>query len=445
MNPSKIVLIALLFVVLPGAGQSSAPSDTSEDTTAFSAVDSSDILLSQQRLPIRLELNVINNKAGLARIAAKLKGQLTGKRTTVSIVHIGDSHLQAGLVSAPVRAWLQKRFGNAGRGMVFPYRVIKSNGPMDYSFSRTGSWTGHNLLRRNGSPDSLSAGISGFAARSTDSNATLGIRVSDPGDRFNTIQVFAENSPTAVFCAGNRRSSGSTAGSYPWLQVLSLDSLSDSATITVCPQKEASPRDSGAFATEGMVLLNGQPGVLYHAIGVNGAQVEDFVNARMLWEQMHALRPDLVIISLGTNNAYELSFDSATFRQSLDSLRACVSLAAPGCDLLITTVNDHDFKKKRYVTRMVTRKNGTKVQRTYPVTTYAHNPRTAPCNRALMEFSGKYSIAYWDIFEIMGGEGSIKTWVKQGAATHDHLHFTQTGYKILGTLFQRALESAVDR
>ncbi|NBX19270.1 MAG: hypothetical protein EBR08_00875, partial [Bacteroidia bacterium] len=39
----------------------------------------------------------------------------------IHIVCIGDSHLQAGMLSDSLRKYLQKQFGNAGRGLCFPY------------------------------------------------------------------------------------------------------------------------------------------------------------------------------------------------------------------------------------------------------------------------------------------------------------------------------------
>ena len=45
------------------------------------------------------------------RVAAK-------NGSTVSIVQLGDSHIQAGHTTAPLRASLQASFGDAGRGWI---------------------------------------------------------------------------------------------------------------------------------------------------------------------------------------------------------------------------------------------------------------------------------------------------------------------------------------
>ena len=51
---------------------------------------------------------------------------------TVSIVQLGDSHIQAGYTTAPLRRSLQSTYGNAGRGWIGWYSLYGSNAPQDY-------------------------------------------------------------------------------------------------------------------------------------------------------------------------------------------------------------------------------------------------------------------------------------------------------------------------
>ena len=66
--------------------------------------------------------NRISNNSGLDSFYQKLHRLKSGGERTVSIVHIGDSHIQADFLTAVVRNGFQEFFGNAGRGLVFPYR-----------------------------------------------------------------------------------------------------------------------------------------------------------------------------------------------------------------------------------------------------------------------------------------------------------------------------------
>jgi hypothetical protein len=58
----------------------------------------------------------------------------------INIFHVGDSHIQADLMTNAVRERLQNEYGNGGRGLVFPYNLAKTNGPWDVRFSSNGSF-----------------------------------------------------------------------------------------------------------------------------------------------------------------------------------------------------------------------------------------------------------------------------------------------------------------
>src|SRR5689334_4698676 len=84
--------------------------------------------------------NRISNNAGLDSFYQKLHRLKTSGSGTISIVHIGDSHIQADLLTAVVRNGLQDFFGNSGRGLVFPYQLAQSNAPDDIFSSSSTRW-----------------------------------------------------------------------------------------------------------------------------------------------------------------------------------------------------------------------------------------------------------------------------------------------------------------
>ncbi len=70
-----------------------------------------------------------------------LRAKTASPDSTVSVVHIGDSHIQAEIGTSVTRDLLQLRFGNAGRGLVAPLRLSGTNQPHDYSFRSTRTWS----------------------------------------------------------------------------------------------------------------------------------------------------------------------------------------------------------------------------------------------------------------------------------------------------------------
>ena len=112
--------------------------------------------------------NRIQNSGSLDSFYMKLASLKKKGNGTVSIVHIGDSHLQAGFISGVVRNGLQEFFGNAGRGLVFPYQLAESNAPDDITSSSNTRWKYNRIAH----PEiELTPGISGFGIESASNDA----------------------------------------------------------------------------------------------------------------------------------------------------------------------------------------------------------------------------------------------------------------------------------
>ena len=67
--------------------------------------------------------NHLVNDTALNSFFQKLQELKDGKRQQLVIVQVGDSHIQADFFSGYLRQNFQRQFGNAGRGLIFPYRV----------------------------------------------------------------------------------------------------------------------------------------------------------------------------------------------------------------------------------------------------------------------------------------------------------------------------------
>ena len=80
---------------------------------------------------IRDTINHLINDSSLSGFYKKLDELQNGERDKVVVVHICDSHIQADYFSGTMRELLQRKFGNAGRGLVFPYRAAKTNEKMN--------------------------------------------------------------------------------------------------------------------------------------------------------------------------------------------------------------------------------------------------------------------------------------------------------------------------
>ncbi len=73
-------------------------------------------------------------------------------------------------------------------------------------------------------------------------------------------------------------------------------------------------------------------------------------------------------------------------------------------------------------------------------------PMLASIRDALQKASFEAGAAYWDLFEAMGGPGSMPQWVnvEPALASTDHIHFTPKGAKVVSEWFYEALMKAFD-
>lgn len=81
-----------------------------------------------------ISVRQIYNVKVLESFFEKLKQNEKHNNQKINIVHIGDSHIQGDLMTNEIRKNLQQKFGNGGRGLVFPYQLAQTNGSYNERF-----------------------------------------------------------------------------------------------------------------------------------------------------------------------------------------------------------------------------------------------------------------------------------------------------------------------
>lgn len=176
-----------------------------------------------------------------------------------------------------------------------------------------------------------------------------------------------------------------------------------------------------SYRTSGLVQETGSPGVVYHMLGVNGATGVTFTTAEKVAE-VAALKPDLVIISFGTNEAHSRRYLPQAHDLQLGRLMAMLREACPQSAFLLTTPPGAYTGRRR--SRVV-------------------NPRTVSAARVIKEHAHKHNMAVWDMYNIVGGKTSAcRNWTKHRMFRPDGIHFTPDGYRLQGNLLHQALIKA---
>ncbi|MFZ0598522.1 MAG: LysM peptidoglycan-binding domain-containing protein, partial [Flavobacterium sp.] len=128
----------------------------------------------------------IYNAEALERVFEKLKDNESHNNKKINIVHIGDSHIQGDLMTNDIRKNLQRKFGNAGRGLVFPYQLAKTNGSYNERFYSNRTWESY----RNIHPfKSVPIGLSGIALWRDTNGFAVELHIKDADYKFNSIQI----------------------------------------------------------------------------------------------------------------------------------------------------------------------------------------------------------------------------------------------------------------
>ena len=364
---------------------------------------------------IRYDLNEMHNFGAdkySTRFYDKLDKLIRTGEGRINVVQIGGSHIQAGTFSGQIRSRLQQANGemNAGWGFMFPYRISRTNSPFGYYIRYNGRWQStRNIERRK----SGNLGVGGISVTTSAPKAELTILLEDENEldySFNKLRVYYENKGVNYLVSVDSSILANSIKTDDYFE-FELNTHVDSLKITI--QKESNA--SGSFTLFGITTEAAPNGFMYHSIGVNGAHVPAFLRCQLFEIQLADLKPDLVILGLGINDAYGRHFSQRKFESNYGELIAKIRKAAPETAIIFTTNND-SYMYRRYVN-----KNGLKVQ------------------QSMFKMAEKYDAGVWDMFSVMGGLNSIVLWEKKGLAQHDKIHFSREGYLTLGDLFFNAL------
>lgn len=318
-----------------------------------------------------------------------------------TVVHIGDSHVQPGIISDEVRRALQNEFGNGGRGLISPLALAGTNEPTDYLLKSSSQISASSRLLSSSKPAGM--GMTGVAVKFSGGTTTLSIRAKHPDDKFYRITLFhSDNTPFEVEQNGRQLKGHEVSR---WASDYVLRESSDTTSLQL----------NGNGALYGVRLLNSKRGVVVDCIGNNGATYSSYLHIDGFARQLRDLDPQLVIISLGTNEAYG-NYDNLT--SNIDQLLNSISRVCPGVKFLLTTPLETQKKTS----------GGYRVQ-----------SNIAVVRDLILNYARSHQVATWDFYKVGGGSGASGRWLKAHYMKTDHLHLANDGYHLQGKLLATAL------
>lgn len=353
---------------------------------------------------------------------AQLDSLRQGKDTVISIVQLGDSHIQAGYQSGMLMRLFHKDFGNAGRGWISPLKLCRTNEPDDYFIrSSLKNWIYARATQRKKKTSIGPGGVGLYANVSAIDMDLIVTPKNGAGYAFNEVWLFQGSharpfEPTTKWKKAVSVSRSDTAICGVAVDTFRINRLTDTLNLRTVKNPDTSFRNQYF----GFSLLNGNPGVLYHSIGINGAMYVNYTSEEYVC-RLAALRPALLIVSLGTNESFGRRFSKTEFASQVEAYITLVKRHMPGTALLLTT------PPECYRRVTVNKKR-----------TYVRNDNTEKVAEVIREVAKREGLACWDLFTATGGLNSSKAWQRAGLMRNDRIHFVKEGYFEQGRMLYRA-------
>lgn len=338
------------------------------------------------------------------------------KKNKVSIIHFGDSHIQSEIPTNETRIHLQKKYGNGGRGIVFPYSTAKTYSSIHYSTKHVGNWV---YAKSNKLTKEIPKGLMGLSSKTLDSSAsfTITFNAKTPYNHL-LLNLFCETdslsydvivetdgNATPIDVYKNNQNTGFVSFTIP----------SISNAITFKCLKTANNQKQ--FIIHGFEILNpDNKGIVYYSSGVGGAKFNSLLNLENFNKQLKVISPDLVILDFGTNDFLFSDTIKETLEEDIKNVISSIRKTSPLISILLCTTQDLYYKQKNL-------------------------NATLSYSELIKKIAKETEVAYWDWFSISGGKGALKLWQNQGLAKSDLIHLTNAGYRIKGKLLFEAIEN----
>jgi lysophospholipase L1-like esterase len=369
-----------------------------------------------QNTASRSSLSKIENPGALAIFFRALSEAESGQRIEpVRVMHFGDSHVAADVLTAEIRQRLQGQFGDGGAGYIVP-RNPMSTRRRGLLSGATQGWQIEGIGRRLESD-----GIYGPAG--------ISLVTSAPNERIwleascNHFEVYYVSQP------GGGKIDISIDGASVLDEPLALnshriatESISFDNPADTIHRLEIQTLVPGKSRILGIVAERLAPGVSYDVLGINGARASRFLswNTAALAANLTQRKPDLIILAYGTNEVADPSWTPTSYRRLLKIVINELRTAAPQASILLFAPPDR-----------------------------ADLPLAAQRMPAMIETERRAALesnaAFWSAYDAMGGPGSMNGWVRRGLGQGDQVHLTRPGYALLADSFFRDLMRAYDQ
>jgi len=350
------------------------------------------------------------------RLINKLKDARNGKLGTTGILILGDSHNQCEDFGTAFALYLNDSLDipYAGRGFVFPYSLARTSHRSDMQFGPTAAWYGCRFTKEQ---NDCEWGLAGWTAHCNDDSVTFHWKLNR--NRFrkgDEIVLLCPDKISTDFTIQLSDTAGNTLDMGYSKNNCGFSAFMPSEGNQV--EFKIKKKTQGAeFVLQGIVLRPLANGLVCGISGTNGARLDHYLQNPDFQRHLTSINPSMVLIALGTNDAFSGNFNPEAIAGFLQQLLTRIKSAIPDAAIVLVGPPDHCIRKGRV------------------------NPKTARINAVFSEIAGSLDFVFWNQQKAMGGKGSVFAWRNKKLATRDMIHFTTEGYTLQARLLGRAFKA----
>ena len=319
----------------------------------------------------------------------------------VRILHYGDSQIEEDRITASLREHFQEQFGGGGIGMLPAIRTVYKMTVSQSSSQNLGYYLAYGPVEGRAPHNGY-----GPMAQVTHLNGSVTLTYTPvDNERFSHVRDF--DRVTVL------RSDSTTHNLV--FDVTDYDSIVHQAKVTV----------QGPTKIYG-VMLDSRTGVNMDNISMRGCSGSIFtkITRSTLEPFFQQENVQLIILQYGGNSVPYLKTEDSQIRYCINmqsQIRYFQELA-PDARILFIGPSD-----------MATIVNG--VRATYP--------QIPPFVKLLEKYVTEAGAAFWNMYEAMGGQGSMVQWVasRPQLAGEDYIHFTRKGAEYISDLLYETIDT----
>jgi len=337
----------------------------------------------------------------------------------VRILHYGDSQIEADRISGYIRQFLQEKFGGNGPGLLPAVQPIPA-----FSVGQMASENIERYIIAGMHQNQATHGRYGVLGQFGEVDGESFISISTRNTAYENVKEF-QTIRLFVGHDTNFTARLTLQGKMP--EKPTVTSTSSPVKVYLwhlpTPVRSFSLHTSGSAEIYG-IAVDGNSGVAVDNIPFRGSSGTFFntMDQQVLSSMFQHLNARLIILEFG-GNAVPVISDRKSIESYCNSLARQINFLrniCPEAKILFIGLSD-----------MSTKVDG-------QLCTY---PQLAPLIEAMKDAATQNGAAFWNMYEVMGGNNSMIEWVNHSPAlaAPDYIHFTAKGVERIASLFCETL------